>query len=61
MKRLFVITNTITGKPVPEKFFGDKMLAKELRNTLNQTEGEGKLLYVVSPGPDHRKFKARRK
>jgi hypothetical protein len=56
--RLFQITDTSTGKPVPELFFNEKHLAKKKRQELNGSPEVGsQLRYVVSPGPDHRNYK----
>lgn len=59
--RLYQITDTKTGKPVPATYFGDKKLAKRTRAELNKENSEDcagtNLRFVVSPGPDHRKYK----
>lgn len=52
-KRLFQITDTHTRKAVEGLFFSDKKAAKTKRIELN---GDGSLRYVVSPGPDHRRY-----
>jgi len=49
MKKLFIIRKHKNGPAVPDLFFSDKMEAKKNRDSL----GEG---YVVSYGPDHKKF-----
>mgnify|MGYP000296441669 CR=1 FL=1 len=56
--RLYQITDTKNGRPVPDFFFTDKISAKAKRRELNGDETElEKLRFVVSPGPDHRLFK----
>ena len=51
--RLYQITDT------PGAYFSDKKLAKAKRQELNGDESDGRnLRYVVSPGPDHRNYKA---
>lgn len=54
--KLFQITDTKTKKAVPGSFFANKRQAKALREKLNA--GEDGLRYVVSPGPDHHKYRA---
>ena len=60
--RLYQITDTAaTGKDrvVPGAYFSDKKLAKAKRQELNGDERDAhNLRYVVSPGPDHRNYKA---
>lgn len=60
--RLYQITDThAKGKDraVPGFFFSDKNRAKGKRQELNGDEGDGRnLRYIVSPGPDHRNYKA---
>ena len=60
--RLYQITDTAaTGKDraVPGAYFSDKSQAKAKRQKLNGDEGNGRnLRYIVSPGPDHRNYKA---
>ena len=55
--RLFQIIDTSTKKPVPDSYFANKQLAKAERRRLNGDEDDGKLRFVVSPGPDHRNYK----
>lgn len=56
--RLYQITDTQNGRPLPDLFYTDKISAKAKRRELNGNESEQeKLRYVVSPGPDHRLFK----
>lgn len=52
--KLFGIKNTKTNALVSNLFFREKKEAKTERDKMNQEEPG---LYVVSPGPDHRKFK----
>lgn len=52
--RLFALRNQATGKLVPELFFHDKVAAKRERDKLNESGGD----FVVTPGPDHRRFSA---
>lgn len=51
--RLFAIRDTQTNKLVPDAYYVSKLDAKRARDGLN---GPSKR-YVVSPGPDHHKFK----
>jgi hypothetical protein len=54
--KLFQIVDTTTGKVVPNSFFPDKMLAKKARRELNES-ANSPVRYIVSPGPDHRKYR----
>ena len=60
--RLYQITDTAAqgkDRTVPGAYFSDKKLAKAKRQELNGDESDGRnLRYVVSPGPDHRNYKA---
>lgn len=60
--RLYQITDTAAkgkDRAVPETYFSDKKLAKAKRQELNVNEHDGRnLRYIVSPGPDHRNYKA---
>lgn len=60
--RLYQITDTAASgkdRAVPETYFSDKKQAKAKRQELNGDETDGRnLRYVVSPGPDHRNYKA---
>ena len=60
--RLYHTTATAdSGKDraVPGAYFSDKKLAKAKRQEMNGEEGDGRnLRYIVSPGPDHRNYKA---
>ena len=60
--RLYQITDTAAqskDRAVPGAYFSDKKLAKAKRQELNGDESDGRnLRYVVSPGPDHRNYKA---
>ena len=60
--RLYQITDTAAqgkDRTVPGAYFSDKMLAKAKRQELNGDESDSRnLRYVVSPGPDHRNYKA---
>lgn len=60
--RLYQITDTAaTGKDrvVPGAYFSEKAKAKAKRQELNGDESDSRnLRYVVSPGPDHRNYKA---
>ena len=52
--RLFALRNSSTGKLVPDLYFSDKPAAKKERDERNKAGGT----YVVSPGPDHRRYSA---
>lgn len=52
--KLFALRNTATKKLLTD-FFPNKPAARARRDELNQTEKQ--VLYVVTPGPDHRRFK----
>jgi len=57
--RLFQITDLHTRKPVPDEFFSDKKTAKARRSELNgelETRHPPQFRYIVSPGPDHKKY-----
>ena len=60
--RLYQITDTAASgkdRAVPGVYFSDKKLAKAKRQELNGDERDAhNLRYVVSPGPDHRNYKA---
>ena len=60
--RLYQITDTAAqgkDRAVPGAYFSDKSQAKAKRQELNGNEGDGRnLRYIVSPGPDHRNYKA---
>ena len=51
VKKLFIIRKGRRGPAIPDEFFSDKMLAKQRRDELGSE-------YVVSYGPDHKKFKS---
>lgn len=53
--KLFALRNNSTKKLLPDEFFPNKPAARVRRDELNQ--GLKEVLYVVSPGPDHRRFK----
>lgn len=56
MKRLFAVKNRDSGEFVEAVgFFGDKKVAKEQRNKLNQAAGVSH--YCVTFGPDHHNYK----
>ena len=59
--RLYQITDTTTKKPIEGLYFSNKKLAKAKRRELNgdneSTTPSQLLRYVVSPGPDHRKYR----
>ena len=56
--RLFQITDTATGKPVPELFFTNMLRARAKRTELNRLAASADYLrYVVSPGPDHKNYR----
>lgn len=62
-RRLYQITDTETGKPAEGvRCFSNKLLAKAERNRLNTEHSPAlrHLRYVVSPGPDHYRFKSRK-
>ncbi len=52
--RLFALRNLSTGKLVTDIYFSDKPAAKKERDERNKAGGA----YVVTPGPDHRRFSA---
>lgn len=52
--RLFALRDTSTNKLLAEQFFHDKPAAKKERDRLNAAGGS----YVVTAGPDHRRYKA---
>ena len=54
MKRLFIVRNKVSGKPVANVSFQDKQQAKEFRDHCNN---HSKHEYKVSPGPDHWRWK----
>ena len=60
--RLYQITDTAASgknRAVPDAYFSDKAKAKAERQRLNGDESDARnLRYVVSPGPDHRNYKA---
>lgn len=56
--RLYQITDTATKKPIEGLYFDDKAKAKTKRRELNGNPEQHPLRYVVSPGPDHRNYKA---
>ena len=60
--RLYQITDTAASgkdRAIPGAYFSDKQLAKAKRQELNGDERDAhNLRYVVSPGPDHRNYKA---
>ena len=49
MKKLFIIRKGRRGPAIPDEFFSDKMIAKQRRDELGSE-------YVVSYGPDHKKY-----
>jgi len=53
--KLFALRNIATKKLAPEGFFPNKPAARARRDELNKAEKQ--VLYVVTPGPDHRRFK----
>ena len=53
--KLFALRNTATKKLLPEEFFPNKPAARVRRDELNQ--GLKQVLYAVTPGPSHRRFK----
>ncbi len=60
MKKLFAIREASTNKLLPNLFFSDKMQAKTYRESVNPKDDNNKevMKYVVTYGPDHRKFVA---
>lgn len=54
--KLFQIVDTTTGKVVPDSYSQDKMKAKKARRELNEA-ANSPVRYIVSPGPDHRKYR----
>lgn len=55
MKKLFTIRDTRTNCCVPDSFFSTKPAAKRARDEFNSAAGSN--VFVVTPGPDHRKSK----
>lgn len=59
--RLYQITDTVSKKPIEGLYFSNKKLAKVKRRELNRNNEiatpSRPLRYVVSPGPDHRKYR----
>jgi hypothetical protein len=53
--RLFALRNTSTGRLI-DGYYPDKPAAKKARDELN---AQGVDKYVVTPGPDHRRYKVR--
>lgn len=53
--RLFALRDTQTNKLVPDLYFVSKPEAKRARDLHNSSSNSAR--YVVTPGPDHRKFK----
>lgn len=53
--RLFALRDTSTGKLVPNLHFASKPEAKKARDENNAAAGHDR--YVVTNGPDHRRFK----
>ena len=60
--RLYQITDTAASgknRAIPGIYFSNKKLAKAKRRELNGDESDSRnLRYIVSPGPDHRNYKA---
>lgn len=56
MKRLFQVVDTSTKKQFGSEFYPDKRLAKLARAKAN-ADHNSETRFVVSPGPDHYKFK----
>lgn len=55
MKKLFQLRDLRTNKSIPNIFFPDKTKAKAERDRLNEEAGARH--FVVTPGPDHWKFR----
>ena len=53
--RLFALRDTQTNKTLPDTFFPSKSEAKRMRDQLNSTHSAAN--YVVTPGPDHHKYR----
>lgn len=53
--KLFSIKDTHTNKLLNGTYFPSKHLAKRERDRLNQESGHD-TRYVVTPGPDHRRY-----
>lgn len=51
---LFALRNTVSKKLLTE-YFPNKPAARTRRDELNQAEKQ--VLYAVTPGPSHRRFK----
>ena len=60
--RLYQITDTAASgknRAIPGIYFSNKKLAKAKRRELNGDESDSRnLRYIVSPGPNHRNYKA---
>lgn len=54
--RLFALRDSTTNKIVPNQFFPSKPEAKKARDENNAAAGHAR--YVVTNGPDHRRYKA---
>lgn len=52
--RLFALRNASTGRLNTDAYYPDKPAAKKARDELN---ARGTDKYVVTPGPDHRRYK----
>ena len=52
---LFALRDTRTNKTLPNTFFSSKSEAKRTRDQLNSTNSAAN--YVVTPGPDHHKYR----
>ena len=55
--RLFALRNAASKKVVDGVFFADKISAKKARDTYN-AQATGGVQYVVTPGPDHRRYRS---
>ncbi len=53
--RLFALRDTQTNKTLPDTFFSNKSEAKRMRDQLNSAHSAAS--YVVTPGPDHHKYR----
>lgn len=53
--RLFAVSDSFTGKLVPDSYRSSKAEARALRDSLNGTPGHNGCRFVVVRGPDHRR------
>lgn len=54
--RLYQIVDTTKNTPIQGVYFVSKVAAKKTRTKMNEDESGSKLRYIVSPGPDHKRY-----